>query len=286
MNEALRALAITTVFALCVPLVAQAGFGVSPPLVEEDKLVRGIKLDRIVYLVQGAPERELQVELFVDSPAKDWIRFPQGNPVTIPAGVQQYPLAVEITVPNDAELGEYKGVIRVTTVPIAADEAGEVAIAIGGVIDLDLTVGDDVIVDVDVRTIKILNIKEGDDPEVDVTIINNGNVSSAPDAATFELFNKFGEIRLAYAESQAFTNIAAFTERVEHLTFPIDIHLAPGEYWGHVKVYKDGELLNELRTVFNVTEKTLVEEYAPYAPYAGGAAVILVLGYFAVRRRR
>ena len=277
--------ALIAVVALLFPLVADAGFGVSPPLIREDKLVKGIRLDRIVYLVQGAPDRAMQVELFVDSPVKDWISFPQGNPVTIPQGVQQFPLAVEIAVPEDADLGIYKGSIRVTTVPDKADQAGEVAIAIGGVIDLDLTVGNDVIVDVDVRTIKILNIKEGNDPEADVTIVNNGNVGSAPDAATFELFNKFGELRLAYAESEAFESIPAFSERVEHLSFPIDIHLAPGEYWGHVKVYKDNQLLNELKTVFNVTERSAVEEYMVYAPYAGGVLVVLI-GLLVLRRRR
>ena len=277
--------ALAVVVALIMPAIADAGFGVSPPLIKEDKLVKGIRLDRIVYLVQGAPDREMKVELFVDSPVKDWISFPQGNPVTIPQGVQQFPLAVQIAVPADADLGIYKGNIRVTTVPEKADQAGEVAIAIGGVIDLDLTVGNDVIVDVDVRTIKILNIREGDDPEADVTIVNNGNVGGAPDAATFELFNKFGELRLAYAESEAFEPIPAFSERVEHLSFPIDIHLAPGEYWGHVKVYKDNQLLNELKTVFNVTERSAVEEYMVYAPYAGGVLVVLI-GLLVLRRRR
>jgi hypothetical protein len=282
MNRALGAILAS---ALLVPSAVFAGFGVSPPLIKEDKLVRGIRLDRIVYLVQGDPERDLQVELFVESPVKDWIRFPQGNPVTIPKGVQQFPLAVEVAVPEDADFGVYTGTIRVTTVPEKADTAGEVAISIGGIIDLDLTVGDDVIVDIDVRSIKIWNVKEGDHPEVDITVSNQGNVGAAPDAATFELFNKFGELRLAYAESKEFTPVPAFNERVEHLTFPIDIHLAPGEYWGHVKVYKDNALLNELKTVFNVTEKTLTEAYLPYAPYAGGAVIVLVLGAFLLRRR-
>ncbi len=268
------------------PFFVHAGFGVSPPQVKEDRLVRGIRLDRIVYLVQGAPDRDLEVELFVDSPVKEWIRFPQGNPVLIPKGVQQFPLAIEISIPEDADLGVYNGTIRVTTVPEKADQAGEVAISIGGVIDLDLTVGNDIIVDLDIRTIKILNIKEGDDPEADVTITNNGNASASPDTATFELFNKFGELRLAYAETEDFTNIPAFNEKVERVTFPIDIHLAPGEYWGHVKIYKDNAMIGELKTVFNVTEKTFAEEYGLYAAGGAGAFVILALSYALMRRRR
>lgn len=286
MKSAYRLLGSLLVGAALLPVTVHAGFGVSPPLIKEDRLVKGIRLDRIVYLVQGAPDREMKVELFVDSPVKDWISFPQGNPVTIPKGVQQFPLAVAIAVPDDADLGVYKGVIRVTTVPEKADQAGEVAIAIGGVIDIDLTVGDDVLVDLDVRTIKILNIKEGEDAMADVTLVNNGNVGAAPDAATFELFNKFGELRLAYAETETFSPIPAFSERVEHLSFPIDIRIAQGEYWGHVKVYKDNQLMGELRTVFNVTEKTPYETYMPFAPYAGGALVVIIAGLYILRRRR
>ncbi len=272
--------------ALTVPWIADAGFGVSPPLVKEDRLVPGITLERIVYLVQGSPERDLQVELFVESDISDWIRFPQGNPITIPKGVQQFPLAVQVSVPADAQLGVYKGSIRITTVPEKADEAGEVAIAIGGLVELDLTVGNDVIVDLKVRTIKILNVKEGDDAEADVTIVNSGNAPAAPDAATFELFNKFGELRLAYGETQEFKLVPAFGELVEHLSFPIDIHLAPGEYWGHVKVYKDKELIGELRTVFNVTEKTFLEKYQWYLVGALGLLASILLLVFVVMMRR
>lgn len=272
--------------ACILPTIANAGFGVSPPLIEEDKLVPGITLERIVYLVQGTPERDLQVKLEVDSSAKDWISFPQGNPVTIPKGVQQYPLAVEIAVPDDAPLGIYKGTIRVTTVPVKADEAGEVAIAIGGVVNLNLEVGDNVIYDLKVKSIKILNVKEGGNPRAAVTIVNDGNTAVAPDTGTFELFNKFGDIRLAYAESEGFQPVPAFHEKQETLEFPVEVYLAPGEYWGHVKIYKDRELIKELRTVFNVTEKTFLEKYLLYGVGALVFMVLLIILITSSRRKR
>lgn len=268
---------------------AEAGFGVSPPLIQEDKLVPGITLSRIVYLVQGTPERDLPVNLVVESQVKEWISFPQGAQVVIPKGVQQYPLAVDISVPKDAELGAYKGVIRLTTVPVKAEDSGEVAIAIGGIVNLDLTVGNNIIYELKSKLIKILDIKEGEDPQVDVTLINNGNAPAAPDTATFELFNKFGEIRLAYAESKDFQSVPAFHEQVAHLVFPVEIHVAPGEYWGHVKVYRERELLGELRTVFNVTEKTFVEKYSTIVLIAIGGvlffAFVIMLSMRSARRR-
>ena len=91
---------------------------------------------------------------------------------------------------------------------------------------------------------------------------------------TFELFNKFGEIRLAYAESEDFKKVAVFSEGGDTLEFPMNIYIAPGEYWGHVKVYREESLIGEQRTVFNVTERTLLEKLLPWGI---GALVLLVV---------
>lgn len=253
---------------------AEAGFGVSPPLIKEDRLVRGITFERVIYLVQGNPDREVPIEVTVDSDIKDWISFPQGMPITIPQGVQQFPLVVKVEVPESAELGIYSGNIRITAVPNRADESGEVAIALGGLVKLDLTVGEGVVYDFSVKQIKLLDIKEGESPKARIDIINSGNVPAGPDVVTFELFNKFGEIRLAYAESEDFKKVAVFSEGGDTLEFPMNIYIAPGEYWGHVKVYREESLIGEQRTVFNVTERTLLEKLLPWGI---GALVLLVV---------
>jgi hypothetical protein len=280
---------LVALLVLTAPGYAAAGFGVSPPLIEEGKLVRGITMERIVYLVQGVPERDVPIEVDVNSEIEDWVTFPQGMPITIPKGVQQFPLVVRIEVPEDAEFGKYGGEIRITAVPQRADEGGEVAIALGGLVTLDLTVGEGVISEFSLKQIKILDIKEGEDPRAEVEIINSGNVLAGPDSVTFELFNKFGEIRLAYAESHDFEKIPAFTENGSIVEFPMDIYVAPGEYWGHVKVYEDQKLIGDLRTVFNVREKSLFEKIMPYA--IGGAALLVLAALFFIvrplmRRRR
>lgn len=283
-RTAVRLAAAALLFAACLaPHHVRAGFGVSPPLIEEGNLVRGISMERIVYLVQGAPERDIPVEVQVDSEIKDWISFPQGMPVTIPAGVQQFPLVVRIEVPDDAEFGKYAGEIRLTAVPQRADQGGEVAIALGGLVTLDLTVGEGIVSEFSLKQVDILDIKEGDDPRAKVEIANTGNVAAGPDLVSFELFNKFGEIRLAYAESREFEKVPAFTEGGAEVSFPMDIYVAPGEYWGHVKVYEGNEMIGELRTVFNVTKKTLFELALPYA-IGAGAVLLLVILFFLVRR--
>lgn len=271
---------------LSFALPARAGFGVSPPLIEEDHLVRGISLERVIYLVQGAPERDVPVELKVDSEVSDWVSFPQGMPITIPKGVQQFPLVVKIDVPQDAELGKYGGEIRITAVPQRADEGGEVAVALGGLVKLDLTVGDGVVSQYALKQIKISDIKEGEDPRADIEIANTGNVAAGPDMVTFELFNKFGELRLAYAESDGFAKVPAFTEGGSIVSFPMDIYIAPGEYWGHVKVYEDQKMVGELRTVFNVKKKSLIELALPYALGAAALALLVLIALFIRTRMR
>lgn len=270
-------------FLVALPFSVRAGFGVSPPLIEESRLVRGISMERIIYLVQGAPEQDIPIELEVDSEIADWISFPQGMPITIPTGVQQFPLVVRIDVPENAELGKYHGEIRITAVPQRADQGGEVAIALGGLVTLDLTVGDGVISEFSMKQIRILDITEGENPRANIEIINSGNVPAGPDTVTFELFNKFGEIRLAYAETENFKKVPAFTEDGDTVSFPMDIYIAPGEYWGHVKVYEDKKMVGELRTVFNVREKKFLDMAWPYL-VGIGVLGLLVLGFLLVRR--
>ncbi len=256
------------------PHLSFAGFGVSPGTLEEKRLVPGSHLERTVYLVQGAPEKDLTIEATVESAEiGGWMSFKEGERFVIPAGVQQFPVTVIIDVPEDASLGEYHGFIRVKTVPERVEDS-QVTIALGGRIDVDLTVGDDIVSDFDIKSITIADVKEGEDPEANVTITNTGNVPVAPESATFELFNKYGDIRLGFAENTTFEKVEAFSEDVVALTFPIDITLAPGEYWGHIKIYDDGKVVKELKTVFNVTPRSTLEKLA----VPGIAIVVLVAG--------
>ncbi len=240
-----------------------AGFGISPPSIKEDRLVKGSHLEKTIYLVQGNPKKDVNMEIVVDSTnIKDWISFEQGVKFVIPAGVQQFPLSVIINVPEDAQFGIYKAFIRINTKPEKATEAGQVAIALGGRVDVDLTVGNKIIYEYSVTGIEIFDIKEGKNLKASVVVKNTGNVPASPSNSSFELFNKYGNIRLAYAENNNFKKTPAFQEKPEILEFPIDIRLAPGEYWGYVKVYnEDGGIIKEMKTVFNVYERTFLDKY-------------------------
>lgn len=240
-----------------------AGFGVSPPQIKENNLVRGSHFEKTIYLVQGNPQEDLDIEISVDSPnITKWFTFKDGTNFTIPAGVQQFPFNVAIDVPSNIDFGIYKAFVRVNTKPKKVEGSGQVSVALGGVVNVELIIGDNVVYQYIIKSIKILNIEEGDNPKISVEVKNTGNVPASPSSASFELYNKYGNVRLAYAENDDFKEVKAFSEDSSELEFSIDLKLAPGEYWAHVKIYNEnGAVEKEMKTVFNVTKKSFFKKY-------------------------
>lgn len=269
------------------PAVVSA-FGVSPPYVHAPVLRKGSQFTSTIFLVQGDPKVDLRVRAVFEVPEKikGWFSVDKGSEFTIPAGLQQFPIKVLINVPKDAENGIFTGYLRVNTIPNReADQ--QIAISVGARIDISLTVGENVVSDFSIRKIDILDIRQGENPQVIVTLDNIGNVPAAPDRASFELFDKFGQIRLGYAAIEKFPETPAFQSSDFTMEFPVDIRLSIGEYWGDVKLYRGSEVVKELRTVFNVSEKKI--NFALYGTVLGvlalSAATFLVVSRIRTRRR-
>jgi len=275
---------------LFVPVGVFAGFGVSPGAVRENRLTPGATITRTIYLVQGNPDVDVEIIAEIEArDIRDWITIDPGISFVIPAGVQQFPMGVTIQVPRDAGFGKYSGVVRVRTQPPAAKESGSVAISLGGLVDIDLTVGDDVVLEYRVKGLRVLDVKEREPLQVSARIENTGNVPASPDSATFELFDKFGNTRLAFitAEQEQFPRVPAFTEESVLLTFPVDIVLAPGEYRSHVKVFnEDGDVLREVKLGFSVIERGFFDDIGKYIAIAVGVIVVFVVLALLFKRRR
>lgn len=283
----LRLLLVALLFVgvLLVPCSAKAGFGVSPGALKEESLVPGSTLERTIYLVQGNQDQDIPVKVSVESKdIQNWITFKNGNEFIIPARVQQFPLDVVIKVPEDADLGNYDAFIRVSTQPKQVENS-QITIALGGVVSVNLVVGDDVVSRFEVKSIDILDVREGDKPKISVTILNTGNVPVAPENSSFELFNKYGEVRLAYGENDNFEKVPSFSEKKITLEFPLNVTLGVGEYWGHAKIYNNEKVVKELKTVFDVTEKRFVEKHL-YSIIAIGAVVLITIAFLLFRPKR
>ncbi len=278
---------IGAIISACVlPQSAQAGFGVSPGTVSEQNLVPGARLERTIYLVQADNNQSIDATVAVDEGSskelKDWISFIPGSSFTIPGGVQQFPLKIVIKVPADAELGKYSGSVTINTVPPKSGE--QITIALAARVNLDLSVGNNVISDFSVRSIKILDVVESENPRVVFDITNTGNVSVAPDGTSFELLNKYGDLRLGYADGDFTEKVPSFSDKKVTVDFPVDFKLSEGEYWGYVKVYKQGKVVAELKTIFNETPGSFFVRHG----LSVGITVflVLVLGAFIVVRNR
>ncbi len=246
---------IVITLSLLAPSVASA-FGVSPPFITAQKLVAGSRYEATITLVQGQPDVDLEVKAVFDVPKKirAWFSIDKGTQFIIPAGVQQFPIQVAIQVPIDAGLGIYSGYLRINTVP-QLKEGEQIAISIGARIDISMTVGDDIIVDFSVKKIDILDIKENESPQIIVTIENTGNVPIAPNRATFDLLDKYGEVRLGFAQTEDLPETPAFETKTFVVKFPIDIKLGVGEYWGEARLYRNETEIGNIKTIFNVTPR-------------------------------
>src|SRR3989344_3555730 len=282
---------LCAIFSLNVSKV-YAGFGVSPAKIVEDNLIRGSILERTLYFVQGMPDRDLDVKIEVDdSPIKSWIKIePSGNFV-IPKGVQQFPVTVTVTVPKDAELGIYTGFVRAVGAlmldPLRKEGESHVSIAIGARAELSLTVGKGILYRYAIRDIDLKNILQTQNPIADVNIENQGNVPAGPSEASFELFNKFGDVRLAYVQGVKMELVKPFAVQSVAVEFPITLAtLSVGEYWGTVKLYNDkGEVVREFKDVFNVKEATFLDIYGRYILIIISIIIVLIILRFVLKRR-
>src|SRR6185437_11234185 len=120
-----------------------AAFGISPPFVNANYLVPGAQYSQVIYLVQDQPDQDLNIKtnLTLQDPAKSWISIDKGFTFVIPKGVRQFPVTINVNVPKDASLGAYNGSISFVGAPAAA---GQVTIALGVQVAINLTVGNNI----------------------------------------------------------------------------------------------------------------------------------------------
>lgn len=276
-------------------LRAEAAFGISPPFLNADHLVKGAEYSETIYLIQDQPNEDMGIKASFDLPEKirGWVAVDSGSSFTIPKGVKQFPVKISISVPKDTDLGAYHGSISFTTQPA---KAGQVTIALGAQVALNLTVGNEIFEKFDVPLIKPLDIEEGWAPRVLVRFRNSGNIPESFTGATFELLDQYGAVRLAYVQkTDGFPETPAFGEQEYVLEFPVDFHLGVGQYFANVVFYKGNEQIASQKTVFNVLKAgtlsgTMAQAWnflAKNQYYAFGALLILfIITLYALRRKR
>jgi len=230
-----------------------AAFGVSPPFVLNDHLLKGSHFEQKIVLSRDKPEQDLRVELTIDAPEiGGWITIDKGLSFVLPKGQQQVPMQVLVDVPEDAELGNYKGKIAVRTIPEKAEE-GMVTIALGGEIRVELTVTEEKVAEFRVLTCDIPDFEEGEPIKLLMKIENTGNVAVAPSRVHLDVYDKYHRELLESGDDTNLGLIGPFKTKEIYAQFPTN--LGVNSYWGEIKIFKDEEIIREEKIYFSIIEK-------------------------------
>jgi len=273
---------------------ATDSYGISPPFLHATHLVEGVEFRDMIYIVRDNDAYDVWITTdlsdFPES-VRDWITIGPGNTFLIPKGVRQFPVEIIIKVPKNSGPRDYTQKITFTTGALGNIEEGsgntsQVAITYGLNLIVNITVGNEVYRDFK-ASIDILDIEEGWSPRAGVRFKNKGNVPESFNRATFEVFDQYKAIRLAFIQkAEKFPEIPPFTERDHVIEFPIDLYLGLGEYWGNVVFLQGERVVAQQETVFKVLEKGSLSKPLPNWAYAvGGGVVLLAIILFIFRRK-
>jgi len=244
-------LGIVLFLSLSLVQVAQAGFGISNPHIWAENLVPGSHYEHIITLTRGDPVAPVKVIVEVDAPdIRDWVSIDKGEEFIYPAGLQQYPMTVNIDVPEDAGYGIYRGDLTIKIAPPQTE--GQVAIAVGALADFYLRVSGDEYTDFKVRSVGIPDFEEGWPLTFTVDLKNIGNVKIRPTKVHLEVFDTYHKERLAVGDITAFSWVQSFKTGNSEGEF--NIKLSPGQYWAEYEVYKNDEIILDDKIRFYVRE--------------------------------
>lgn len=250
---------------LAYPSFVHAGFGISPPYVKTNKpIFPGSKFEQKITLLRSSAETEMQAEITINAPEiESWIKIKQGEIFDLPKDSLKVPMVVEIDVPKNAEIGNYKGYINIRIVPKAGNKGGGVAIALGARIDVELTVTNETFIDFNVRKVEIPAFEELGRPwnwkifsmffyriKVLMDIENKGNVKIAPSKVHLDVYDISNKNLLDSYEDKSIKKVEAFKTRNIPASFPTE--LKAGQYWGKVKIYSDNDIVYKDEIAFTI----------------------------------
>lgn len=267
-----RLCALVLLCTFAVPFFAYAGFGITPPYVNNERLTRGTTFEQKITLVRSDPTDDLRAQITMNIPGiESWFTIDRGTDFIMPKGATQVPIYVRVAVPEDAIYKKYKGAIRIRTSPVAESGAGGVSIALGAQIDVDVEVVDQIL-DFEVRKIRITDLETGRKKwglffpgkiRFFMTIENTGNVEYGPTKVQFDIYDQDYETLLETTyNTNRITKIAPFT--TEELLAELPTRLTPGAYRAKYTIYRGDEIAQQNEISLSVLTPGAVLGYEGY----------------------
>ncbi|MBU0705945.1 hypothetical protein KJ657_01440 [Patescibacteria group bacterium] len=239
---------------------SKAAFGTSPPWVRNDHLLPGTTFEQVVNLSRNETEKAMQIIATIrgDEKLAKWITIPNEEDLIMKVGQSILPMKVIVDVPKRAALKNYRGSIYITLSPIKADNSlsgGEVGIALGANVSVNITVIGEKVTEYSIRSISINPLQEGDPFSINMEVQNLGNTEITDPKGQIEIYN--------YAQTEILKSfdfillsepVAPDETKIIKMVFE-DVILDPGKYWVVAKSIKDGEILYENRLFQEVQAK-------------------------------
>ncbi len=265
-----RTLGLCLLFFILSAEIARAGFGITPPYVRNTSLTRNSTYEQQILLVRGNPDDPQKAQIVIDAPEIiDWIEVVEGSSIPLPRGSQKVPMTVRVKVPKDADFKNYKGIIRIKTVPDDDQvAAGAVSISLGAQVDIDLTVIDREIKDFRVRKIGVSDLNEGKKLgwlyfpgkiKFSMLIENTGNVDISPSRVVFRIFDFAGNVLLEETENKGkITKIEPYA--TNEIMAEIPTKLPAGNYIARYAIYNDDDIKQEGEVSLSVLKYGTLQE--------------------------
>lgn len=236
-----------------------AGFGISPPYLMKENLGRGSHFEQEIILVRDNPLEDWKAEFYIEAPGfEDWIKINKGKETILPKGEIQTSIVVSVDVPKNAEYKRYRGALRVKTYPLNPPTPGTVAIAVGGRIEIDLTVSKEIF-DFKVKGVKFGEFEEGhkflfwDFPgkiKFWINIENIGNVPAKPSKVVFDIYNEEQTKLLETVQTTKLEKVKPF--ETKWILVQLPTKLKAGGYWADYKIYKKKEIVQQAKIHFSI----------------------------------
>jgi hypothetical protein len=234
---------------------AFAAFGISPSQVINYNLLQGSHYEQKISLVRSDASKEAKAEVAIYAPEiGSWLTIDKGLSFVFSEGERQVWITVNVDVPEDAELGNYKGTIALRVVPEQIEEPGVVTIALGAQINVDLDVVEKKFFDFIVRSLDIPDLEEGSPIKVLLKVENVGNLEGGPDKVHLDVYDNTGQSLLESGDETSLDTVKPFEIKEIFAEFPTE--LGVGQHWGEVKVYKGEEIAREEKLFFSIIEKS------------------------------
>jgi hypothetical protein len=272
----------------------RAGFGVSPPLIQNHQLTPGSTYKQEIMLLRSDPvDSDLKAELNINAPEiASWISIDQGTSFLLHKDQYQVPITVTFKIPKNAQLGNYTGYIDIKVSP-ADDSGGGVSIALGARINIDLALTNVSQSDFLVRLVSLPDFERLGSPwnwkvwapifnrlfykiKVVMNIENKGNVKISPSKVSIEIWDLSKQKMLESSVDKSIKKINPFATAAVTAEFPT--RLSAGQYWAKIRVYKEQEIVNYYEIAFTVAEPGVIgNSNLGIWPWLVAAGLILIV---------